>query len=179
VSVWSNVVTAAATLGGVAITAYSNARNVRAQHRAKIQRESVDAALDAAAELISAVDAHRAAMWKLEDLRITGAETVRVDDAQAVSHGTRAAITRPQVRLFVLVPDLTDAVNAAVQATFAMRDSTDLAELETRRTAAHQARGRLITACQAAFAAHGVSLPAATETDTKRKAKAAETARTD
>ncbi|WDT52594.1 hypothetical protein [Streptomyces sp. G7(2002)] len=62
------------------------------------------------------------------------------------SHTTRAAITAPAVRATVLLPALASTAKAAADATYAMRNATDQAALDTARARANSAADELVTA---------------------------------
>ncbi|MER6841972.1 hypothetical protein [Streptomyces platensis] len=94
-------------------------------------------------ELVSALAAHRQAMWLREEARLAGGEW---REARAASHATRDAITAPAVRVTVLMPSLADTAKAAADATYAMRNATDHAALDTARARANAAAEGLVTA---------------------------------
>ncbi|WP_261994310.1 protein kilB [Streptomyces sp. t39] len=98
-------------------------------------------AVDAVATLVSAIAAHRAAMWHRESLRLDGDDWT---DARAASQATRAAISAPAVQVAVLLPALRPAADAAAEAVYALRGAATLTALADARAASLTADERLV-----------------------------------
>ncbi|MFD8597698.1 protein kilB [Kitasatospora sp. NPDC059646] len=136
------------TLGAVVL----QQRAARAE-RAEARRDAHEQArLRAVAELVTALDNHRRAMWLREKLRLSGAGDDAFTEARTASHLTRAAITGPLVTLSVLAPTLAKAANDAVRATYALREAPDLEVLQQARSAAIAATESLVAAAGDQFA---------------------------
>lgn len=105
-------------------------------------------------ELATTVSAHRTAMWAREEARFTGASEERLQELRDRSHETRAAITSPSVQLRLLIsdPQVRAAADAAVQATYDMRNATDLDTLRQLRSDALTNHNALIDASNVLFA---------------------------
>lgn len=150
---WSNLITMVATLSGCLLTGLVQARvagTARRETRAADQRTE---ALTALVALLAAVADHRRALWVREDLRLSGADEPVIREARAATHATRSAITAPLATVSILLPELADRAEAAVQAAYAMRNTTDHAELEALRAASVAAEKQLRQAASRAFAA--------------------------
>ncbi|MET9016897.1 protein kilB [Streptomyces olivaceoviridis] len=129
------------TLAGAALSAVFQGRQQRtalARTEAMSRRQ---AAVDAVADLVAAVSAHRAAMWHRESLRLTGEDW---REARAASQTTRAAISAPAVRVAVLVPALRAVADAAAQASYALRGAETAGDLDAARAASMAADEQLI-----------------------------------
>jgi transposase len=132
------------TLAGGALAALLQAGQATAQHRRDTATRRQDAALSALCDLVAALDAHRAAMWHREDLRLTGAEPAEYAAARARSHDTRAAVSAPLTALAVLAPRLREHAQHAATATYALRAAPDPETLATRRATAITAAEALV-----------------------------------
>ncbi|MFF8996194.1 protein kilB [Streptomyces sp. NPDC014983] len=130
------------TLAGSALTALVQGRQQRTALAGSETMARRQAAVDAVAEMVAAVAAHRAAMWHRESLRLKGEDW---SEARAASQATRAAISAPAVRVQVLVPDLRTAVDTATRATYALRGTETTEALEAARTASLEADAQLIS----------------------------------
>ncbi len=131
------------TLAGAALSAVLAGRQQRAALTTAETVSRRQAAVDAVADLVAAIAAHRAAMWHRETLRLAGQDWT---DARATSQTTRAAISAPAVRLAVLAPSLRTTADAAAHASYALRGAPTTDDLDAARTASLAADERLITA---------------------------------
>ncbi|OYP09992.1 hypothetical protein CFC35_42000 [Streptomyces sp. FBKL.4005] len=139
------ITTIVAVLGTLAGTALSGLLQARSARTALVGSEAISRrrdAVDAIAELVAAVAAHRAAMWHRETLRLQGADWTQ---ARAASQSTRAAISAPAVRVAVLTPALRAAADAAVRASYALRGAETSEALSVAREASLAADEHLIT----------------------------------
>lgn len=138
------------TLAGSTLT------GVLAHLTQRAQRVAADAAsrrtdtLAAVTALVTALDAHRRAMWVREDLRLRGEDW---SEARAESHATRAAISGPLLRVQLLLPPLAPAAVAAARATYALRDVDTADDLRLARSVA-------ITSAEDLISTAGVTLTA-------------------
>lgn len=138
------IATIIAVLGTLAGTALANALQARSTRTALANNEAASRrqdAVNALADLTAAVAAHRSAMWHRETLRLTGADWTQ---ARTTSHSTRTAISAPAVRIAVLAPQLRTAADAAVHATYALRDAETTEALAASREASLAADERLL-----------------------------------
>ncbi|EFL04298.1 predicted protein [Streptomyces sp. SPB78] len=101
------------------------------------------AAVDAAAQLAEAIDAHRAAMWAREDARLAGRDW---DGLRETSHQTRAAITAPLLRVQLLLPEIAETAERAATSTYALRGAADAETLADLRDQAKAAASLLVLA---------------------------------
>lgn len=122
----------------------------RREDRADKRRTDQLAAVTA---LVSALADHRRAMWVVNDLRFSGADTEAVNDARARSHSTRAAITGPLTTIMILAPGLADAARRAAQASYDLRNAPDRDTLAQLRRAALASSDELIAASARLMAA--------------------------
>lgn len=148
-AVWASVITLVATLSGGLLTGMVQARVARAARRDTRQAD----AITAVASLVAALADHRRAMWVVEDLRLSGADTQTVAEARATSHTTRSAVTAPLVAVRILVPALAQPAQHATRATFAMHAAPDSATLAALRSSALEASDRLVEAAGEFFSA--------------------------
>lgn len=139
----ATIIAIAGTLAGAALTGLLQGRQQRTALAATEATARRQAAVDALADLVAAIAAHRAAMWHRETLRLAGEDWT---DARAASRTTRAAISAPAVRVAVLVPALREAVDAATRASYALRGAETPEALETARAASLDAEQGLIRA---------------------------------
>lgn len=140
------------TLAGAALTGWLRVFTDQRQHaveQAEARREQI---ITAVTDLVTALAAHRLAMWVREEARLTSAPADTIAVLREASHETRGAVTAPAVRLQVLAPALTSAAQAAEQATHQMRDAADLTALGARRADA-LAAAQALTAQAAAVLA--------------------------
>ncbi|MFJ8164883.1 protein kilB [Streptomyces sp. NPDC096136] len=146
---WTSIIAVLGTLAG-ALTAgllqQRAARTARAEQRADDHRRDQ---LGAVTDFAAALDAHRSALFHRERLTLLGAGTEHEVEAQTKSHDTRTAVTAPHVRLQVLVPELARAAQRAADATYALRNATSRAELDTLRHAAKEAATAFVSAAAA------------------------------
>lgn len=99
-------------------------------------------------DLSAALADHRRAMVVREEIRLAGGDW---SAARTESHATRSAVTAPLLRVRLLLPELADVAQHAVQAAYDMRavDST---------TAVQEARERAIATADDLVAAAGAAL---------------------
>lgn len=148
-----SLITGVVALGGLMVAA-------RLQHGAFAEarrRDQENRVFEIAVELMTAIDAHRFAMWVLRKSQHEAdgrADSVHLNQTQE----TRRAITGPQMRLRVLCPALSASANATVAATYAMHNSVDINDLKARRLAAIAAADNFQTDATAFFAAVGVGI---------------------
>ncbi|MFD4535607.1 protein kilB [Kitasatospora sp. NPDC058397] len=152
--VLTTLVAVLGTLLGTLGAGYMQQRAARAE-RAEARRESREQArVQALRDLVTALDAHRRAMWLREKIRLAdpdaadrnGARAARYDEARTASHLTRAAITGPLVTLSVLAPALAGLANDAAEASYAMRNAPDPDVLAAARNSAVAAVMSLVAA---------------------------------
>ena len=103
------------------------------------------------AGLSAALADHRRAMTVREEIRLAGGDW---DAARAESHATRSGVTAPLLRVRLLLPELADAAQRAVQAAYDIRTAdTTTAGLQEARERALQVADDLIVATGAALTA--------------------------
>lgn len=151
---WSTLIAVLGTLAAGALTTVLQHRAARstadtAHHRQAAVEHRRDV-LTAVRELVTALDAHRRAMWVREVARLSSAPADEYAALRSESHATRTAISAPLVTVRILAPEVTDQAMAAAQATYALRDSPDRAALDTRRADALTAVEALIEAVRLA-----------------------------
>ncbi|WP_050781518.1 hypothetical protein, partial [Streptomyces sp. SPB78] len=123
----TTILAIAGTLLGALLTGLLSQRQAdRTADRAADQVRHT-AAVDAAAALAEAIDAHRAAMYVREEAHLSGEDWDHLRDA---SHATRAAITAPLLRVKLLLPEIAETAERATTSTYALRDAADLDDLE-------------------------------------------------
>lgn len=152
---WSNVIAVLGTLAGCLLTGGVQARVARIERRETRWETRRTAALDAVTALVAALADHRRARFVVEERRLSGADTHSVEQARAIAHATRSAVTVPLTTVSILTPALADLTQEATQATYAMRHVPDHAALETLRANAVATSDRLIEAAAGLFAAVG------------------------
>jgi type II secretory pathway pseudopilin PulG len=162
-AVWTSLVAVVGTLAGGVLSAMVQGVLARANRREARRAD----ALAAVAQLAAALANHRRAMWVLEDRRLTAAPAPAVDEAQTITHDTRAAIEIPLHTVSILVPALAQPAEEATRATFAMRNAVDSDVLETLRQAAKDAHGRFVAAAREVFADMGDFVAASRSTRNK------------
>jgi hypothetical protein len=151
---WPTLIAVLGTLAGSLLTTLVQRHTVRADATAAHHRQEASehrrAVVAALRELVTALDAHRRAMWVREDARLSDAPADEYARLRAESHTTRAAISAPLVSLRILVPSVTEQAHAAAQAAFALRSAPDQATLNIRRTEALTAADALVEAVRLA-----------------------------
>ncbi|MFJ8966973.1 hypothetical protein ACIRG5_47040 [Lentzea sp. NPDC102401] len=117
-----------------AITALSGVTLTFWMHRRAARRNQI---FNLVVTMMTALDAHRFAMWVLrEDQHISG----HPDRAYlARTEETRNAVTGPRLSLKLVDPGLGKTADAAVAVVYAMHDSLDLDDLKDKRLAARDA----------------------------------------
>ncbi|MFF2548347.1 protein kilB [Kitasatospora sp. NPDC058063] len=145
--VLTTLVAVLGTLLGTLGAGYMQQRAARAE-RVETRRESREQArVQALRDLVTALDAHRRAMWLREKIRLADPDAAdRFDAARTASHLTRAAITGPLVTLSVLAPALAGLASHAAQASYAMRNAADPDVLAAARDGAVAAVASLVAA---------------------------------
>lgn len=158
----TSLVGIAGTLSGGALTGYIQSRAARAQRVDAHRRAQQDGAVDAVAELVAAIDAHRAKMWTMENQRHENAQDGEPAPARPeavdATIATRAAISTPLTRVCLLLPTLAPLARAAVKATYELHNSTSAAKLKTLRDAAIAAAAEFTDTAAVQLAAAGVGL---------------------
>lgn len=149
---WASVIAVAGTLAGGLLAGVVQARVARTARRETRAGDRRAEALTAVTALLAAVADHRRARWMKEDLRLSGADDDAVVAARAAAHATRSAITAPLATVSILLPELADVAEAAVQATYAMRETDDHAALQALRVASVVAEKQLRQAAAGVFA---------------------------
>ncbi|MFJ5984490.1 hypothetical protein [Lentzea sp. NPDC092896] len=147
-----SLITGVVALGGLMLAArlqhgsFAEARRLNQENRV----------FEIAVELMTAIDAHRFAMWELKESQ----HEARADSAHRTrTQDTRRAITGPQMSLRVLCPALRASADAAVAATYAMHKSVDIDDLKARRVTAIAAADNFQAEATAFFAAVGIGVP--------------------
>ena len=139
-AVWTSLIAVAGTIAGTNLGAWWNARNARAERHDRRRGEQRDQLLSALADLVSALASHRRAMVVLGETRLSGGDD---EAARATTHETRSAISAPLTRVRILGPELAEHATKATQATYALHDVPDQAELQRRRQASVDAVAEL------------------------------------
>ncbi|GAB3446353.1 protein kilB [Actinophytocola sediminis] len=152
VSLWASVIAVAGTLAGGLLGGVLQARSARVARRETRAEDRRTEALAALTALLSAVADHRRARWDREDLRLSDADQDTQQAARAAGRITRAAITAPLATVSILLPELADTADAAIQATYAIREVPDRATLDQLRTAAVAAERQLQRDASGVFA---------------------------
>ncbi|MFJ8444018.1 protein kilB [Kitasatospora griseola] len=132
------------TLAGTLTVTVLQQRAARTERADRSAGERRTELVHAVTALVTALAAHRRAMWARERLRLTGADDSVYADARADSHRTRGEITAPLVTLSILAPALADAARAAAHATYELRGAADQTALDTARTRAARAADNLV-----------------------------------
>ncbi|GAA4658866.1 hypothetical protein GCM10023347_07750 [Streptomyces chumphonensis] len=150
----SAIIAALAALMGASLSTLLQQRGARRERQAADAEAHRQALITAVAALVTALAAHRRAMWVREDARLTGAGPEKLAAARAESHATRAAVTGPHTRLVMLAPPpLAQAADDATEAAYALRHAPDTETLTARREAARAAGDALVYAARAHLAA--------------------------
>ncbi|WP_156893300.1 hypothetical protein [Actinokineospora enzanensis] len=126
--VLSACLAAISALAGSVITTVWRARQEAEQAGLGFAREQAKDALAAAVDLLTALDAHRNAMWYLEDAREQG-DADGEQRWRGASETTRDAVTGPHLWVRCLIPAVTDAAEKAVRATYDMEGAGALGRL--------------------------------------------------
>ncbi|MCB5170419.1 protein kilB [Streptomyces bambusae] len=149
----STLIAVLGTLAGAVLTALLHRRALSLQiDSARADQARADQ-LAALAGFAAAVADHRRAMWVREHLRLTGAPAEDVERARQESHSTRSALTNPHMSLGILLPELHEAANRAVEATYALRNAGNLDQLNERRGEALLAMDAFTAAARTALGA--------------------------
>ncbi|TDP89634.1 protein kilB [Labedaea rhizosphaerae] len=142
-AMWTSLIAVAGTIAGTNLGAWWNARNARAERNDRRLGEQRNQLLSALADLVSALADHRRAMVVLGEIRLGGGTDQAVAAAVAATHDTRSAISAPLTRVRILEPGLAEHATRATQATYALRDTSEGAELQRLRQAAVDAVAEL------------------------------------
>ena len=151
-ALWPTAVAVLGTLAGALVAGGIQGRLAATARREALTVARRTEALNAVTTLVAAIAAHRRAMWVREDLRLHDADPVRVEQARAASHDTRAAITAPLMLVTILLPQLAPLAERAVNATYALRSAPDPAALSALRQTALNHTNRLTNAAARAIA---------------------------
>ncbi|MFI8085833.1 protein kilB [Kitasatospora sp. NPDC086009] len=134
------------TLAGTLTVTALQHRAARAERTERTAQDRRRELVQAVTALVTALAAHRRAMWARERLRLTGADDAVYAEARSESHRTRSDITAPLVTLSILAPGLAPAAEEAAHATYAMRAAADHSALDQARTEAAATSERLVAA---------------------------------
>ncbi|MEU8926986.1 protein kilB [Kitasatospora sp. NPDC048545] len=134
------------TLAGTLTVTALQHRAARTERTERTDQERRRELVQAVTALVTALAAHRRAMWARERLRLTGADDAVYAEARSESHRTRADITAPLVTLAILAPVLAQAAQDAARATYALRGAADHTALDRARTEAAATSERLVAA---------------------------------
>ena len=126
------------TLAGGLLTGLLQHRTARTGRTAARAEHLRQERLDAVTALAVALSDHRRAMWHVRHADLTAAPADRVRELRDESHRTRSALTSPAVRIRLLIPDaaVRGAAEAAVAATYALREAADIHALQRGRCTA-------------------------------------------
>ncbi|WP_030388305.1 hypothetical protein [Streptomyces sp. NRRL S-241] len=133
---WQTVLAVLGTLAGSAVTAVLQRGALHLQAQIAREDKAREDRLHAVTAFTAVLADHRRAMWLREHLRLTTAPTEQVTEARSASHTTRSALTAPHLAVTLLLPELQDAANRAVEATYALRNAPHLDQLNERRNEA-------------------------------------------
>ncbi|ACU35598.1 hypothetical protein [Actinosynnema mirum] len=154
---WQTILTILGTLAGASLGIFGIVLKARADRRATAETVAVEAIAD----LVSALGDHRTAMWDLEAARSRKNED-EITTTLAASLVTRSAMSRPHVIAKLRVPALAAQIDAAVRATYDMDSAVDPARAAidpvVRKDAAKAAELELIEAAGERFVATGIGL---------------------
>jgi hypothetical protein len=153
---WDSLIAVAGTLAGGWIGGFVQLRGARAERHENREEARRAEALKAVTDLAGALADHRRAMWRYEDVKLTGESEQAITDLRTARHDTRSAINAPMTMVAILAPMLADPAREATQAAYAMRDAGDPDVLEARRAVALAADDRFVAAAAEFFAAVGV-----------------------
>lgn len=155
---WDSLIAVGGTLAGGLLAGVLQQRGARAERRESRREARRTEALKAVTALAAALADHRRAMWELEDAKLTGKPEQAITGLLIVQHGTRAAINTPATTVAILAPGLAGVAREAARATYGMRNSNDLDELEDRRAEAAAATDLFVRAAAEFFAGVGVAV---------------------
>ncbi|MFB7484831.1 pRL2-23 [Streptomyces anulatus] len=141
------------TLAAVVITSAFQSRAARTARDAARSEDHRREAIAAVTALAASISAHRVAMVKVGEARLTGADAARVQDLRDAAHATRTAITEPAARVQLIAPAaVRDAAHTAIHATFAMRHPANAESLNDAREHALRTHDALIDAASQTLA---------------------------
>ncbi len=138
VTVGTSVVAVAGTLAGTVLAGWMHGRTTRAAQTAADAKARRSEVLSTVSALVAALGDHRRAQTvraraRARALALTG-DVVPADEQYTPAvHQTRSAVTGPSIALRIICPELADAAQRAVGATFALRDAESLADVEHLR----------------------------------------------
>ncbi|MFD9701227.1 hypothetical protein [Lentzea sp. NPDC059081] len=128
-----SLIAVAAALSGSLITAWMQRRASAEQRTAERRRDLDKHFMETVATVAEVIDAHRSAMWTLEEAR-HGTGGHADEDLVTRSRSTRIAISAPLMTLQIIDPVLGDAAQAAADATYRMYQSLDVEALKACRS---------------------------------------------
>lgn len=143
------VIAVMGTLAGSLMTGALQHFAQRAQRAAAELSARRTAGGDAVSGLSAALADHRRAMAVREEIRLAGGDW---DAARAESHVTRSAVTAPLLRVRLLLPELAEAAQHAVQAAYGMRVADSPLALQEARERAIATADDLVAAAGTALA---------------------------
>jgi hypothetical protein len=148
--VWASVIGAVSAVLGMWVN-HATARSARRDALMENRRRD---AVDAVADLVYALDAHRAAMWELGTAELEDRPASLIITLTATTQATRVAITKPEVRVLTLLPALAKVAKRAIQLTYDMYQPVGKDALTCLRQAALEARERVVEAAAKAVKGH-------------------------
>ncbi|MFJ2751923.1 protein kilB [Streptomyces sp. NPDC087297] len=130
---WQTVIAVLGTLAGSAVTALLQRRALRQQAQITRENKNRDDRVNAVTAFAAVLADHRRTMWMREHRRLHAVPAEQLAEARAASHATRSALTAPHLALTLLLPELKEHANRAVEATYALRGATHLDRLVALR----------------------------------------------
>lgn len=146
---WPSVVAVAGTLLGGVVAAWAHARFAESARREGRDEQRREAMLAAVVELVAALGDHRRAMWRREQLRLSGGAGEAREAARSESRATRSAVTAPLTMVCMLAPQVAGEARQAAEAALRLRDAGDMEALAALRRGAIEATDRLVAAVSA------------------------------
>ncbi|GAA2740181.1 hypothetical protein [Kitasatospora cinereorecta] len=160
VPIGTSVVAVVGTLAGTLLAGLIHSRTSRTSQAAAEAESRRSEILSTVTALVAALDDHRRAQMVRTRGRVRSTTpagngaTPEESYTQAV-HQTRSAVTGPSVTLRIICPELAEAAERAVAATFTIRDAESLADAEELRLRSKLACDALVTEA-GRFLAHAI-----------------------
>ncbi|MGW7442973.1 hypothetical protein [Kitasatospora sp. NPDC054795] len=142
INTWTTVGTSAVavvgTLSGTLLAGWMNSRTSRAAQALADAKDRRSEVVSSVTALVAALEDHRRAQMirakgMARALAATGDVAVADEQYTPAVHQTRSAVSGPNATLRIICPELAEAAEQAVRATFAIRDAANLAEAEPLR----------------------------------------------
>lgn len=143
ITILTTAIAVIGTLAGATLNSRSQARAAREQRFEIHINDHIKEVRAAVASLVAVLDKHRGVMWTHEQSRLLG--TTRQADSETTT-ASRATISEPLTQLCLLAPQLATVAREAADATYELRESPTIKELDIRREKAKQAVIRLTDA---------------------------------